>query len=589
MDKKKSWIEVRKGGDFEAIAKKHGISPVIARIIRNKDIIDDRDIEKYLKGDYTDLYDGRRMKDMEKGCCLMKKAIENGVKIAIIGDYDIDGVQSTYILYKGLKRCGADVIYFIPDRIEDGYGINTNLIDKAVKSGCKFIITCDNGIAAIDAIAYAKDKGITVIVTDHHDIPYEEIDGVKRYKESRADAIINPKQQNCPYPYKGLCGGGVAYKFIAVLYDMFGVPECESREFIENAGFATVGDVMELTDENRILVKIGLSMLRMTSNPGMNALIEATSCDKSKINSYSIGFILGPCINASGRLDTAKRSLQLLLEDDAEKCKKIAGELVSLNEERKEMTTHGVDDAIKQIEENHMENDDVLVIYLPNLHESIAGIVAGRIREKYYKPTFVLTNSGDEAKGSGRSTDEYSMYDELVKCADCLEKFGGHPKAAGLSLKRCNINVFRDKLNKNSALTEGDKKEKVRIDMVLPFEYVSMDMIKQLDLLEPCGNGNTKPVFAGRHIKICSAKVLGKNRNVVKMSLLSDAGTRMTGIKFCDADEFMNDIEARYGKIERDLLEVGQAQHIYCNMLFYPDINVFMGSESIQLIVKEIA
>ena len=584
----KKWIEIRKGGNFTEIAKKHGISPVIARIIRNKDIVGDDEIAKYLHGSYQDLYDARQMKDLEKGCAIIKDAIEQGKRISIIGDYDIDGVQSTYILYKGLRRCGADVIYFIPDRIEDGYGINVNLIDKALKNNTEVIITCDNGIAALDAIAYAKSKELTVVVTDHHDIPYEEINGERHYKSSNADAIINPKQPECKYPYKGLCGAGVAYKFITVLYDMFGIPEMESKLFIENAGFATVGDVMELTDENRILVKIGLNMLRTTASIGMNALIKETNCKKEKINSYSIGFVLGPCINASGRLDTAKRSLSLLLSENEEEAATIAKELVELNEERKSMTEQGVEQAVEQIEKENMWKDDVLIIYLPQLHESIAGIVAGRIREKYYKPTFVLTNSGEGAKGSGRSTDEYSMYDELVRCADVLDKFGGHPKAAGLSLKRENINIFRQKLNQNSTLTEDDKKEKVKIDMVLPFEYVSMDMIRQLDLIEPCGNGNTKPVFASRHIKICGVKILGKNRNAIKMTLMSDTGRKMTGMKFGDGDEFLNLIEEKFGKIERDLLESGMAQHIYVNMLFYPDINVFNGTESIQLMVKDI-
>lgn len=585
----KKWLEIRKSGNFDEIARKHNISPILARIIRNKEIVGDSAIEKYLHGGYDDLYDPHLMKDIDKGVFLIRESIEENKKIRIIGDYDIDGVQSTYILYKGLLKCGANVSYAIPDRITDGYGINVNLIDAALNDGIEVIITCDNGISALDAIAYAKEHNLTVIVTDHHDIPYEETEnGTRIYKKSPADAIINPKQDDCHYPYKGLCGAGVAYKFIQVLYESFGMDESESKVFIENAGFATVGDVMDLTDENRILVKIGLSMLRNTTNIGMNALIEANNLDKTSIDSYHIGFVLGPCINASGRLDTAVRSLKLLLTENVEEAKKLAEELLEFNTERKNMTEKGVEEAIAQVEASEMKNDRVLVVYLPSVHESIAGIVAGRIREKYYKPVFVLTKGESWVKGSGRSIEEYSMYDELVKCSELLDKFGGHPMAAGLSLMEENIDTFRKKLNDNCTLSDDEMTEKVRIDAVVPIDCMTMDITKQLSLLEPCGKANTKPVFAARNVRVTGAKVLGQNRNAIRLNLVSDSGATATGITFGDADLFLERLEEKFGIIEKDLLLQGKAQHTILNMLFYPKVNVWNGTESLQIVINDI-
>lgn len=585
----KKWLEIRKSGNFDEIARKHNISPILARIIRNKEIVGDSAIEKYLHGGYDDLYDPHLMKDIDKGVFLIRESIEENKKIRIIGDYDIDGVQSTYILYKGLLKCGANVSYAIPDRITDGYGINVNLIDAALNDGVEVIITCDNGISALDAISYAKEHNLTVIVTDHHDIPYEETEnGTRIYKKSPADAIINPKQDDCHYPYKGLCGAGVAYKFIQVLYESFGMDESESKVFIENAGFATVGDVMDLTDENRILVKIGLSMLRNTTNIGMNALIEANNLDKTSIDSYHIGFVLGPCINASGRLDTAVRSLKLLLTENIEEAKKLAAELLEFNTERKNMTEKGVEEAIAQVEASEMKNDRVLVVYLPSVHESIAGIVAGRIREKYYKPVFVLTKGESGVKGSGRSIEEYSMYDELVKCSELLDKFGGHPMAAGLSLMEENIDTFRKKLNDNCTLSDDEMTEKVRIDAVVPIDCMTMDITKQLSLLEPCGKANTKPVFAARNVRVTGAKVLGQNRNAIRLNLVSDSGATATGITFGDADLFLERLEEKFGIIEKDLLLQGKAQHTILNMLFYPKVNVWNGTESLQIVINDI-
>lgn len=580
------WIEIRKSGNFEEIGKRHNINPLIARILRNRNVNTDEEIGKYLHGGYKDLYDAHLLKDNDKAAGIIKEGIQDGKKIRIIGDYDIDGVESTYILCKGLRRCGADVDYAIPNRITDGYGINRNLIQKAYDAGVNIIITCDNGISAIDEVAYAKELGMKVIITDHHEIPYEEIDGERAYKIPIADAVVNPKQHDCKYPFKGLCGGAVAYKFIVVLYELFGIPEEESKIFLENAGFATVGDVMDLVDENRILVKLALTQLRVTKNLGMRALIEGNKLDYLSINSYHIGFILGPCINASGRLDTAKKSLELLLAKDEGEAKKLAEELINYNIERKDMTAKGVEQAIAQIDELEMSEDKVLVIYLPECHESIAGIIAGRIREKYYRPVFILTDAEDGVKGSGRSIEEYSMYDELVKCAKYLTKFGGHPMAAGLSLQKENIDDLRKSLNANCALQGDDMVEKIKIDAVIPVDYMSKELVEQLGLLEPCGKANTKPVFAAKRIPVTAAKIMGKNRNTVKLNIIKESGQPMEALYFVDADTFELDMEDRFGSIEKDLLMKGQAAHTYLNMLYYPSINEWMGRTTLQIVVK---
>lgn len=582
------WIEVRKSGNFEEIGKKHHISPVIARILRNKDICTDEEIEKYLHGDYKDLYSPHLMKDLDKAVEIIKEKITTGEKMRIIGDYDIDGVESTYILYKGLSRCGGNVSYAIPDRVMDGYGINKNLIQKALDDGIKTIVTCDNGIAAIEAIDFAKEKGMTVIVTDHHDIPYEILEnGERKYKRSKADAIINPKQKECAYPYKGLCGAGVAYKLIVALYEKFNLPEVESKAFIENAGFATIGDVMDLTDENRILVKIGLQMLRTTTNPGMRALIDLNGLDYPSISSYHVGFVLGPCINASGRLDTARHSLELLLCEDEAKALELAKVLFDYNAERKDLTEKGVEQAEEQIVKNHMEHDKVLIIYIPGTHESIVGIVAGRVREHYYKPVFVLTDTENGVKGSGRSIEEYSMYDEMVKCGRYLDKFGGHPMAAGLSLAKENIEPFRKAMNENCSLTEQDMVEKIKIDAVMPIDYSTKYLYEQLKLLEPCGKANTKPVFAARDVRITGARVLGKNKNVVKLSCMRNDGLLMDGLCFMDAEIFKTRMEEKFGEIETELLFQGKAQHSVLNLLYYPSLNEWQGRQTMQVTISD--
>lgn len=583
---RKKWIEVRKGGDFEAIAQRFHISPAVARILKNRGIDKTKQIDRYLNGGYESLYDPWMMKDMQKAVELMKYLINHGVKIRIIGDYDIDGVCSTYMLNRGLRRCGADVDFAIPNRVEDGYGINTNLIDVAYDAGARAIITCDNGIAAIDAIAHAKKKGMTVIVTDHHDIPYEEKDGKKLFKESNADAIINPKQIECGYPYKGLCGAGVVFKFLQALYQSCGIPESEIKPFIEFAGFATIGDVMDLTDENRILVKIGLDMLAHTQNYGMRALLRANNLEYKKLSTYHVGFVLGPCINASGRLDTALHAMRLLLSATEEEAEASASLLMKFNNERKAMTQENVDKAIELVQRD-MLNDRVLVVYLPECHESIAGIVAGKVRERFYRPTFVLTDGKDEVKGSGRSIEEYSMYDEMVKCGKYLDKFGGHPMAAGLSLKKENIGPFREAMNRNCTLDENDLTEKVKIDIVMPVDYATKEIVHDIEKLEPCGKGNEKPVFAARSTRITGARVIGKTRCGVKLTLLQENGLILDGIYFTDPDAFLEDMERRFGTIEKDCLLAGNAEHTRLNLLYEPHINEWNGRETLQINIRD--
>ena len=527
------WVVSAKRGDFYAISQKFGVDPVIARLIRNRDQITDEEIEQYLYGTMEKLHSWKQMKGMEDALKMIEQKIREKKKIRIIGDYDIDGVCSTYILLTGLRKAGANADIDIPDRMKDGYGISRELIDRAREAKIDTIITCDNGISAIEQIAYAKRLGMTVIVTDHHEIPYEEQqDGTIRTILPDADVIVNPKQPGCPYPFKGICGAMVAYKLICGLFERAGFSSHAHEELIEFAAIATVGDVMDLADENRILVKEGLRRITNTSNKGLKALILVNNLEGKPISAYHIGFVLGPCINASGRLSTAKRALELLMAEDEKKAAELAVDLKALNESRKEMTAKGVEEAVQMIETSHMDSDRVLVIYLPKCHESLAGIIAGRIRERYAKPVFVLTKGEEGVKGSGRSIEAYHMFKELVKCKALLSKFGGHPMAAGLSLPEENVDAFRKLLNDNCALTEEEMAEKVRIDVPMPISYVNMPLIRQLNLLEPFGKGNTKPLFAQKNIKITGCRVFGKNRNVVKMKLYDENGFEADGVWF---------------------------------------------------------
>lgn len=579
------WVLLRKGADFEAIGKKYQISPRLACLIRNRDVIGEEAVDRYLNGTISDLYDGMLMKDMDKAIDILKEKILEDKKIRVIGDYDIDGVNATYILLEGLERLGADVDSDIPDRISDGYGLNRHLVERAYEAGVDTLITCDNGIAAADEIAYGKEMGMTVIVTDHHEVPFDEQDGEKRYRIPPADAVMDPKQPDCLYPFKGLCGAAVAYKLMEALWESMGKDSADLDDLIENVAIATIGDVMDLEDENRIFVKEGLQMLRRTKNPGLKALIECTGIDKNSLNSYHIGFVLGPCINASGRLDTAKRALELLRAVTQKEADILAGDLKALNDSRKDMTEEAVKQAEEQVETTTISKDKVLVVYLPDCHESLAGIVAGRIRENYYKPVFVLTDAEEGVKGSGRSIDGYHMYEELNKCKELLTKFGGHRLAAGLSLPKENVGKFREMLNKNCTLTEEEMKEKVTIDMEMPFGCVTEGLVKELELLEPFGKGNTKPVFAARDVTLLGARILGKNRNVLKLQVQDVNGCRIEAMLFHHADDFLGKLEEQYGKTEVEALLKGRGRQIRISMTYYPDINEYMGKKTPQIVV----
>ena len=578
------WFVINKGADFEKLGKEFGISPVTARLIRNREVIGEAAFERYLNGSLKDLYDPHLLKDADRLTDILKVKIEEQKPIRIIGDYDIDGVMSTYILYRGIKHCGGNVSTQIPDRMKDGYGINENLIDQAKRDGMDTILTCDNGIAAISEIAHAKELGMTVLVTDHHEIPYTEENGEKQFLRSNADAIVNPKQQECAYPFKELCGAAVAWKVLQVLYEKMGFALEETYEFLENVAFATVGDVMDLTDENRILVKEGLNRIHRTKNPGMRALIFQNHLEPEQINAYHFGFVLGPCINASGRLDTAKLSLSLFLQGE-EEAAKTARELVELNQQRKDMTADGVEEAKRVVEEHYM-SDKVLVIYLPQVHESLAGIIAGRIREACHKPTFVLTKSEDGVKGSGRSIEAYSMYEELCKCQELFTKFGGHPMAAGLSLPEANVEIFREKINACCGLTEEDFIPKIKIDIPMPVDYPDIPLVNELLLLEPFGKANVKPQFADKNLGIDRAVVVGKNQNVLKLTLKTERGKSISAVYFGDVEEFREYYGRKYGENEVQQAFLGRTNGIRMSVVYYPEINRYQGNESIQIVIK---
>ena len=580
------WTVYNKKAAFKEIGQKFGIDQVTARIIRNRDIIEEEDIRRFIKGGLEDLYDPYLLKDVETLTDILADKIAQGKSIRIIGDYDIDGVMSTYILKTCLDYCGGKVSTVIPDRIKDGYGLNMQLIEKAAKDEVDTIITCDNGIAAIDEIARAKELGMTVLVTDHHEIPYEDVEGTRKYLRSQADAIVNPHQKECKYPNKNLCGAAVAWKCMQVLYERMGKPLEKTYELLENVAFATVGDIMDLTDENRILVKEGLKRIRFTSNIGMKALISQCGLMPEQIESYHFGFVLGPCINASGRLDTARRALELFLADNADEASRIASELVTLNEERKDMTNEGVELAKQIYEEMGYEKDRVIVIYMPQVHESIAGIIAGRIRETYNKPTFILTDGEEGVKGSGRSIEEYSMYDEMCKCKELFTRFGGHPMAAGFSLPQENVDRFRSLLNANCTLTEADLQEKVRIDVPMPLSYVTMDLVREFELLAPFGKANPKPVFADKNVEISRMWIIGKNQNVLRLSLKSSDGLPVSAIYFRNIDEFLQYLSDKFGKEQVEAALAGRDNNIVISMVYAPSINSFRDSENLQFEIQ---
>lgn len=566
----KNWVLLRKGGNFTELGKRFGIRPRTAALIRNRDIIGEEAFDRYLNGTIADLYDGMLMKDMDKAVDLLKEKIVEKQSIRIIGDYDIDGVNATYILLEGLKGLGAEVDYDIPDRVRDGYGLNIDLIDRALDDNIDTIVTCDNGIAAREEIAYGKSMGMAVVVTDHHEVPYEEYeDGTRGYLIPPADAVVDIKREDCLYPFKGLCGAAVAYKLVEALYNAMGRDPEDVDYLMENVAIATVGDVMDLTDENRIFVKQGLEMLKRTQNEGLKALMECTQVPIERLSAYHIGFVIGPCINASGRLDTAKRALELLEVKNRREAVMMAEDLKALNDSRKEMTEKGVEQAVEQIETTDLKEDQVLVVYLQDCHESIAGIIAGRLKEKYYKPVFVLTQGEHGVKGSGRSIESYHMFEEMCKCRALFTKFGGHKLAAGLSLEEENVERFRRTINELCELTSQDLMPKVSIDMQLPLAYVTEELIEELELLEPFGKGNTKPLFAEKNLKVQNLRVIGKNQNVLKFQVLDRNGRKMEAIYFGEVQECMEYLQ---GKEEVALT-------------FYPSVNEYRGNKSIQITV----
>lgn len=568
MQKKKEiWMLQTKRADFNGLAMRLGVSPVAVRIMRNRGLLDEREMRKYLYGTLDDLYDPRQMKGMETAAGIIEKKLIEGKKIRIIGDYDIDGICSTYILLKGFHRAAGNgqIDYEIPDRIRDGYGINESIIRQAAEDGIDTLVTCDNGIAALKEISIAKQLGMTVVVTDHHEVPVDAYGQIL----PPADAVVDPKQDGETYPYHEICGAVVAWKLINVIYEDLGIPEHEWMELLEFAAIATVGDVMKLQDENRLIVKYGLKKIGSTKNTGLRMLVEKNNLDINNLSAYHIGFVIGPCLNAGGRLKSAKVALRMLLEQDPDRVSGLADELKELNDVRKDMTAKGETEAIEQVERFYM-SDKVLVVFLPECHESLAGIIAGRLREHFHKPSFVLTRGEQSAKGSGRSIEAYHMYQGLCEVSDLLVKFGGHPMAAGLSIEESDIDEFRRRLNENAKLTEDDFVPQIWIDVPMPFEYVNEKIVDELKGLEPFGQGNEKPLFAQKSLTIRNVRVLGKNRNVVKMNLVTNTGHPFDGLLFADGDRFLEE-------------QTGQNT---IDMIYYPDVNEYNGTRTLQAIIK---
>lgn len=584
--KKELWMVQTKRADFSGLAMRLGVSPVAVRVMRNRGLTEEAEMRKYLYGTLDDLYDPRLMKGMEQAAELIARKLKEGKHVRIIGDYDIDGVCSTYILLKGFQRAAkelsqrcsleagrysvekendAQIDYEIPDRIKDGYGINESIIRQASADGVDTLVTCDNGIAALREISIAKQLGMTVVVTDHHEVPVDEYGQIL----PPADAVVDPKQDGETYPFHEICGAVVAWKLIRVLYEKLGIPESEWTDLLEFAAIATVGDVMKLQDENRLIVKYGLKKIGSTKNTGLRKLIEKNNLDIENLSAYHIGFVIGPCLNAGGRLKSAKVALRMLLAEDPERAGEMADELKELNDMRKDMTAKGEAEAIEQVEKQYMD-DKVLVVFLPECHESLAGIIAGRLREHFHKPSFVLTRGETTAKGSGRSIEQYHMYQGLCKVSDLLVKFGGHPMAAGLSMEEKDIDEFRRRLNADAELTEEDFVPKIWIDVPMPFEYVNEKIVRELKDLEPFGQGNEKPLFAQKSLVIRNARVLGKNRNVVKLNLVTETGQPVDGLLFADGDRFLEE----------------QAGRNMIDMIYYPDVNEYNGTRTLQAVIR---
>ncbi len=583
-----NWRVSAKRADFAAIAEKFHIDPVIARIIRNRDITGDEAIERFLHGTLANLHDPRLLKDAERAAGILEEKIRDGKRIRVIGDYDIDGVCASYILYTGLRVLGADVDVEIPHRIHDGYGMNDHMIEAAHEAGVDTILTCDNGIAAGAQIDYAKSFGMTVIVTDHHEVPYEEgEDGARRELVPAADAVVDPKQADCPYPFDGICGAVVAYKLMQVMLGAGADQEALLEELLAFAAFATVGDVMELRDENRIIVRYGLRLIAQSPNPGMQALLTVCGLRDKPLSAYHIGFVLGPCLNATGRLDTARRALRMFVTDDGAEAATIAGELKELNDSRKNMTLQGTKRAVSMIEESDMRNDRVLVVYLPDCHESLAGIIAGRIRERYSRPVFVLTDAEDGVKGSGRSIEAYHMFDRMSECRELYTKYGGHRMAAGVSMPAENVEAFRRYLNEHCGLSDEDLEEKILIDVPMPMSYATPDFVRQLAVLEPFGNGNPKPVFAQKNIRLVKGRILGRNGNVAKYTVEDEAGGQFEMMYFGDLESWHDFLRQNFGDEACDGLYRGVRCEGRIHVIYYPELDVYQGRERLQMIMQD--
>ena len=583
----KKWLIRSTSKDIRTLAKNSGISEVVAKILVNRGLDNEIDIKKFMRANIEDLYDPFLMKDMEKATGLIKLAIENKKKIVVYGDYDADGVTSTVIMYKALKHCGAQVEYYVPDREHEGYGVNSDRIRKLNEEGFEVILTCDNGIAAFEQVKLAKELGMTVIITDHHELSFEEDGtGVRTFKIPTADAIINPKQKECQYPFKHLCGAGIAFKFVQALYKKIGINKECAEEFIEIAGIGTICDVVDLIDENRIIAKNALGMLTNTKNLGLKCLKEILSINEKEIKSYHVGFQIGPCINATGRLESAALSVELLICEEENRAKELAKILFELNKKRQEMTTENVEEVIELIQHSTFKNDKVLVIYKDNIHESIAGIVAGRVREAFNVPTIILTKGKENPKGSARSIDEYNLFEELIKCEELLEKFGGHPMAAGLSIKEGNIEKLRQKLNFICKLTDEDIKPKVRIDERMPLSKINYEIIEELELLEPFGKGNPSPLLAEKNVSVLRIDILGKNANTLKIKCMMPGGNKtIDGICFNRVEEFIEMLKDRYG--EEHISYLTNPRGMKLDLIFSPQINEYNGNKSIQLKILE--
>lgn len=573
--------------DTVKFAQQLGISDTVAKLMVNRGIYNLDIAKEYLSSSIGELHNPTDMLGMSGAVELMRNSIIKGEKILIVGDYDVDGVISTYVLYTAISKCGGNVSFHIPDRIKEGYGINESIIKKASEDNIDIIITCDNGIAAIEQVKLAKELGIKVIITDHHDVPFIEEDNVRKYVVPEADYVLNPKQENCNYEFDKICGAGVAYKFVQCLYKEFNIPNEELYDLIQYVAIATVCDVVDLVSENRILVKEGLKRINNTSNIGLRALFKETGLEGKEITVYSLGFVIGPSINASGRLEQAEWALKLLITKDKNEAEELAKKLNELNKDRQELTQTGLEEAIKIIEENNMAKDKVLVVYLEDVHESIAGIIAGRIREKYNLPTIILTKAHEGAKGSGRSIEEYNMFEELLKCKDLLGKFGGHPMAAGMSIPSENIDKFREKLNEVTTLSDEDIIPKVSIDMLLPINKINYKLIDEIALLEPYGKGNPKPNFAVKGLMVKAARILGKNNNVLKLNL-TDGYLNIDGIYFGDIEVALEIIKNKFGEYEYNKMLNGQTNMVKIDIVYFPDINEYNGRKSVQLLIQNI-